>query len=110
MSDSPAETMNPDNAPGMIKMRSVAAIIRQLQTLIPGVDAIRAGYTELEDIIAIYGSITDDDLAQIGISSAQATALIEFLTTFFNFLDTPGENRPAYRSQINAVKRLGVQV
>jgi hypothetical protein len=32
------------------------------------------------------------------------------LTKFFTFMDASTQSRPSYRSQINAIKRLGAQV
>jgi hypothetical protein len=106
----PGDNTNSDNTPSMIKTRSAAALIRQLQGLTPGVDGMRASFQEIQDVIALNGDLTDEDLAPLGLTTVQVAALIDFLTKFFTFMDSSTQSRPSYRSQINAIKRLGVQV
>jgi hypothetical protein len=111
MSDIPAADTTPNaNSESQVKTRSAAALIRQLQGLTPGVDAIRAGFQEIQDVIAIHGELTDEDLAPLGMTAVQVAALLDFLAKFLAFLDASTQSRPSYRSQINAIKRLGVQV
>lgn len=104
------ESTNNGNAPSALKLRSMAALLRQLQALIPGVDNARAGLQEFNDVIAIYGDLTDEDVAPLGITAAQANASVDFLTKFFAFMDTSTQSRASYRSQINAIKRVGAQI
>jgi hypothetical protein len=54
--------------------------------------------------------VTDEDLAPLGITAAQAGASVDFLTQFFAFMDASSQGQPSYRSQINAIKRIGAQI
>lgn len=98
------------NGASSLKLRSIAALLRQLQALTPGVDNARAGLQEYGDVIAIYGDVTDEDLTPLGITAVQANAAVDFLTQFFAFMDASSEGQPSYRSQINAIKRIGAQI
>jgi hypothetical protein len=101
---------NTANAPSALKLRSMSALMRQLQALTPGVDNARASLQEYNDVVAIYGDVTDEDLAPLGITAAQAGASVDFLTQFFAFMDASSQGQPSYRSQINAIKRIGAQI
>lgn len=98
------------NGASSLKLKSIAALLRQLQALTPGVDNARAGLQEYGDVIAIYGDVTDEDLTPLGITAVQANAAVDFLTQFFIFMDASSEGQPSYRSQINAIKRIGAQI
>lgn len=98
------------NSPAGIKLRSAAALIRQVQKLAPGLDEARVILQELTDVVEVHGAITDEDLAELGVTAAQVTQLATFLTKLFEFMDTSTATRKSYRSAINAVRRAAAQI
>lgn len=112
MSGIPAGEATPVNAnsPEQIKLRSAAALIRQIQKLAPELDEARQTLQELTDVVDVHGALTDEDLASMGVTAAQVTNLAAFLTRLFEFMDTPTQTRKAYRSTINSVRRAAAQL
>lgn len=98
------------NAPALIKLRTTAALIRQIQKIAPALDDTRLVLTELQDVLEVHGALTDDDLAQLGVSAAQVTSLQAFLTKLFEFMDNSTQTRKPYRTVINSVRRVGAQI
>jgi hypothetical protein len=107
LSDIP-EPYNP-NAPAGIKLRSAAALIRQMQRLAPVLDEARLTLQELTDVVEVYGALTDEELQQLGVSAAQVTSLATFLTKFFEFMDASTQTRKSYRSAINTIRRAAAE-
>ncbi|MBK8051098.1 MAG: hypothetical protein IPK16_30765 [Anaerolineales bacterium] len=98
------------NAPELIKLRTAAALVRQIQKLAPILDDTRTVLTELQDVIDVHGAIADEDLTQLGVSAAQVASLQAFLTKLFEFMDNSTQTRKPYRTTINSVRRVGAQL
>ena len=98
------------NAPALIKLRTAAALIRQIQKIAPILDDTRTVLTELQDVIDVYGAVGDEELTQLGVSAAQVASLQAFLTKLFEFMDNSTQARKPYRTAINSVRRVGAQL
>lgn len=98
------------NAAGPSKERTAAAIVRCTQALIPGLDDARLLLQEINDVVAVYGPLTDADLTRLGINAATITTLATFLTQLVAFVDAPAANRNAFRITINSIRRSGAQI
>lgn len=99
-----------DNSPSKIKERTAAALIRRIQQLAPQLDEARILVQELQDVTEIHGTLTDDDLARLGVDAVTVTSLGVFLIKLTEFMDAEPQSRKSYRSAINAVRRVGAQI
>lgn len=109
MSDNP-NPVNPANAVGRLRLKSVAGLVRQLQASAEVFDQIRVGMSELQDTVEINGVYTDEDLVALGITAATASQIVGFLVELATFLDTPAEGRPSYRALVNSLRRVEAQI
>lgn len=111
MSDVPGgEIASAPNSPVEIKKRTAAAVIRLMQEVSPGLDKIRLMTQEVADVVDVHGTVTDEDLAALGVSAATLTSLVAFMTKLTEFMDSSTQTRKSYRTAINSVRRVGAQV
>jgi len=86
----------------MAKLDTAKVIVRTVQSLATATDSAGDLEAEYFDI----GGWTDEDVAAIGITSAQLAACLTLLQQV-NLLMTGGATSPAiYRSTLNAVRRI----
>jgi hypothetical protein len=109
MSDIPVET-NSVNSAESIKVREAAALIRHIQKLAPILDESRLIIQEVQDVVATYGTVTDADLTELGVTAATITNLANFLSAMTTFMDNSTQTRAAYRASINSVRRIAAQI
>lgn len=104
------ETTELPNSPVAIKKRTAAALIRHVQKIAPLLDEARLAVQEVADVVDVYGTVTDADLAELGVSAATITSLNTFLTKLIEFMDSSTQTRKSYRTAINSVRRVGAQM
>ena len=97
-----------ENNAAQIKRRTAIAVVRAVQELAPQVDQLRLLVQEVTDVTDTYGTLTDEDLAELGISAATVNGLLTFANKVIEFVDAGTASRKPYRSHINAVRRVGV--
>lgn len=95
------------NAATDIKLRTAAALIRAVQDLTPHLEEARQIVQEVTDVIDSYGTLTDEELENLGVKAATVTNLVTFLTKLVEFLDASTATKKSYRASINSVKRVG---
>ncbi|MCC6457287.1 MAG: hypothetical protein IT328_20200 [Caldilineaceae bacterium] len=98
------------NSPQDIKLKTAAAIVRTVQEMSPVLDKARLMAQELTDVVTVYGGVTDEELAALGVDTATITSLASFLTSLVAFMDADAANRENYRTIINSIKRISARL
>lgn len=98
------------NSDAAMKLRQAAKIIRTAQELAPYMDELRLLALETQDIVKVYGGVTTDDLAELGISDVTLGGIVTFFAQLIEFYDKEVADGISYRTAVNSVRRVAAQI
>jgi hypothetical protein len=91
----------------MAKLETATAIVAVVQSLTTAVDGAGDRWQEYWDIRNTAGVFTDQDVAPLGITSAQLDSCISLLDAFGDFLTGADQGgAQVWRTSINQVRRV----